>query len=89
MMYIICQTANEELQAVWHVGEAVPTIRGREMQKAAQDVTMVQADGDELTFVLEEMQNLPRMTRRPVQRWYGTDAQFIAGNLFARGPGRR
>ncbi len=73
MMYITgVNPDGSKWDTTWHVGQrqAVP----------ARSVIEVQADGDELMYVLTRMSNLP-YTQAVVQTWYGDHAKFIAGNL--------
>ena len=44
-----------------------------------EDVTEVQADGDELELIRNEMSGIP-MSRGRIVRWFGDDAKFIAAN---------
>ena len=77
MMYVTFDTGHLN-HGEWHVGEATNHIIIR-----ANEVVAVQADGDELEFVLSNFGNLPRTlpVDRRVMRWYGDHAKFIAGNL--------
>jgi hypothetical protein len=63
----------------WHIGEPIP----QELFTFAKFATMVQADGDELNYVLDNFGGLPfvRNGKKRVWRWYGDHAKFIVGNL--------
>jgi len=56
----------------WSLGEEIPQI--------ASITTKVEADGDELMYILEHFKYLPH-TDEVIQRWYGDIAKFIVGNL--------
>ena len=64
----------------WHLGTGnLPYIQGYPVS----DVESVQADGDELDYVLRRFENLCRTcdVSLRVVYWYGDTAQFIVGNL--------
>ena len=47
-----------------------------------EEIDYVQADGDELDYVLNTFIYLPRpLTGKPVVKWFGDDAKFIYFNL--------
>lgn len=48
---------------------------------SANDVISVQADGDELTYVLNRFSFIPACYGSKTMTWYGDFAKFIAGNL--------
>jgi len=58
----------------WHVGE---TLR----HPASQGVESVQAEGDELEYILNNFRNLPNAPACRVVKWFGEHAQFIVANL--------
>lgn len=75
MMYIGTIVDNDwEISIGWHVCETKPTL------SKGTVVTYIQADGDELIFVLNQFDNLPH-TKGRVQIWRGIFAQFIYDNL--------
>jgi len=64
----------------WYVGD------GRVWRRFPQDaanVDFVQADGDELTYILDNFNNLPHYSgpNKRVHRWFGDHARLIVGNL--------
>ena len=58
----------------WHIGEPIPTFHLR------QEITLVQADGDELEHIRHSITGIPISARRVVV-WRGIFADFIARNL--------
>ena len=58
---------------MWHIG-----FKANEIRNNPAVCTMVQADGDELVYVLRHTVNLPH-TDQKVQRWYGDLAKLVAG----------
>jgi hypothetical protein len=62
---------------------------------AISNIQYIQADGDELGYILNKFGNIPKLAtdiklekelhndspRAYVMRWYGSDAAFIIGNL--------
>lgn len=71
-------------QIDWHVGE--PGMRSRRIFTPNM-VEDVQADGDELNFILAMATvggapTIPFATNAKVQRWYGDHAKFIADNIL-------
>lgn len=70
----------EHTERGWHLGTGnLSYIQGYPVS----DVESVQADGDELDYVLRRFENLCRTrdVSLRVVRWYGELAQFIVGNL--------
>jgi hypothetical protein len=63
-----------ELSKEWHIGEPGP-------MKSTDIITSIQADGDELSLIIREFQSIPVRFRKPVVRWFGENAKFIAFNL--------
>jgi hypothetical protein len=59
----------------WHVGEPVPPVA------ESDEIESVQADGDELLYIIDNFANVPYNTRRRVHLWHGEFATFIAHNL--------
>jgi len=57
----------------WHVGRATPLLK-------TKDVAFVQADGDELDYIIGRFLNIPYSTAR-VQKWRDPWAVFIVDNL--------
>ncbi len=62
--------------AAWWVGSASPLNHEQESM-----VTDVQADGDELMWVLRNIDGIPKHETRMVQKWFGDHAKFIVGTL--------
>jgi hypothetical protein len=60
----------------WHIGQP---LRGG--VQVLHNVLEVQADGDELAWILERSSNLPQTAGR-VQTWFGDHAKFILKNLL-------
>ena len=58
----------------WSVGESMPPI-------PHSRVEIVEADGEELRFILQNLANLPHLPGACRQVWYGDHAKFISGNL--------
>ena len=75
MMYIIFDTGVPS-RLVWHIGEKIVLDR-----KDIEQITEVQADGDELLYIKHTFTNLPMHISRVVQSWYGDTAKFIVGNI--------
>lgn len=75
MLYARFQNSSQSI--VWHLGNE---LHQATIKDNANDVIMVQADCDELDYILNKFKNLPCTTDR-VQKWYGDFAKFIAGNL--------
>lgn len=74
MLYV---NLGEPLVRTWHVGKPSP-VNYKEIPKVVE----VQADGDELTFILNRFINLPATTS-PVQRWFGDHAKMIASLVYS------
>ena len=88
MMYISWRRKEEilEHESWWHVGE--PINQDHVLRRFdSYDFCMVQADGDELQYILSNFGGLPYLKVRNdgkipmVWRWYGDHAKFIVGNL--------
>lgn len=47
----------------------------------------IQADGDELNFILNNIDNLPNIPKLKVQTWYGDHAKFIANYVISKNMG--
>lgn len=58
----------------WHVGERPPKNR------TLYDCYLIQADGDELDYILSNFSNIPK-TNKKLQVWTGDFANFIWQNL--------
>lgn len=83
MMYIMHRRNNgTEVQYGWHVGEPHP-LRGMQYHAMISGVYEVQADGDELAFIIRKFSNLPNVNAFVVN-WYGDHAKFIVGNLLRK-----
>lgn len=77
MLIIVLSTGKEHN---WHSGVQNP-ITFHEVS----NVIEVQADGDELTFLLRHTENLPitkQLGRYLSQRWFGDHAKFIVANCL-------
>lgn len=59
----------------WHVGQTVPLI------PAGYDVASIQADGDELEFLLDNFTNLPMAKNASIVSWFGDMAKFVIHNI--------
>jgi hypothetical protein len=59
----------------WHVGEVFPRVT-----VFPRDFITIQADGDELQYILSTFQGIPKTTARVVV-WTGDFARFIYDNL--------
>lgn len=68
-------TSKDGREKEWHVGNPKPTM--------FSEVVEVQADGDELGFLISKIINLPHVLpgHKPVQVWRGDMARFIYDNL--------
>jgi hypothetical protein len=71
MLYVISHCGSQELV---HVGKKIAT--------EPKDVAEVQADGDELSYIVGEMKNVPYSLNKRVQRWFGDMAQHIVANFY-------
>jgi len=63
-------------QWAWHVGEPLPPKPG-----PYEIVEMVQADSDELSYIVGSFNGIPFVLNKRVQRWPQPWAQFIVENL--------
>lgn len=70
MLYIVADGVEHK----WHLGKPKPVVK-----EDAQYV-LVQADGDEVAYIERVFRNI-RMCSKPVVRWVGEEAKFIALNL--------
>lgn len=63
----------------WFVGKQLRTF----IYDHIEHVTHVTASGDELLYVLQRFEELPRLRGNPTTRhtWYGDHAKFILDNL--------
>lgn len=72
-----------ESQYTWRVGEPCPF----DQISWVDNVYAVQAEADELAYILRNFMGLPLHHPYPssgralIHRWYGDHARFIAGNL--------
>ncbi len=77
MLHIIsCGTDDSRhcLDTHWRVGESAPNI-------PENTIDSVQADGEELTYIRNNFQNIPICTHRHVVSWEGEMARFILRHL--------
>lgn len=58
----------------WHVGEPIPEVD-------ILRVVAVNADGDELQYIISRFPNLPYCNHRGLVQWFGDHAKFIVANL--------
>jgi len=68
----------------WHIGDGSlkEVVENSPGAGSITDVVMVQADGDELSAIVHQIQNIPRARASArVTAWYGDDAKFIVANL--------
>jgi hypothetical protein len=79
MLYIDVTVANRVTSVLWYVGQDLPLASDDIMH-----VVEIQASDDELMYILNNFTNIPRHNTKRVHRWYGTDAQFIVGNITTR-----
>lgn len=71
MMYIIFG----KREIVWHCGKKLPG-----GTPANNEVTEIQADGAELTWIRANFENLP-VAKTPVCNWFGDMAKMIAARI--------
>ena len=85
MMYLVLRNNVSKLasEIQWHVGEKLPCDLSEKYTTLE-----VQADGDELVYIVQHFHNLPiahicahTKTLAAVQKWRGDFAAFIADNL--------
>jgi len=60
----------------WHMGNSSPI-----SHEQVRDVVEIQADGDELELIEDEMGDTVLMHGGRVVRWFGDDARFIMGRI--------
>jgi len=72
MIFFIFKNGNRKSG---HVGEEIQI-------GFAENVVRVQADGDELEAIYDQLEGLPKSKRGRVVNWYGDHAAFIAANLI-------
>jgi hypothetical protein len=66
----------------WQVGTYYPTTKvQRALQNKDYFIVFVQADGDELSLILNSFLGLPRHNDHKLQIWHGDFARFILANL--------
>lgn len=78
MLYIINK---DNSQKTWHVGESFNVNEG--IQVFLNNVVEIQADGDELNFIVTNMVNLTYPKLRVVT-WYGDVAKQITWLVWCR-----
>jgi hypothetical protein len=74
MLYITLKTG-EELH--WHITKDCPIDYSK-----ITEIQDIQADGDELSYIIIRFKNLIIPQHRKVVRWFGDTAQHIVGNLW-------
>lgn len=69
----------------FHIGKKLRNfdLKTEQFDDPVESVVSVQADCDELDFVLSNVSGILRCKAR-VQTWYGDDAKFIVKNLLLR-----
>jgi hypothetical protein len=78
MLYICTSVPDSytgKKEYTWHIGNVPPG------NYNSHNVTSVQADGDELTYLIQTFKNIPYHKTSAVQVWLGDYAKFIAANL--------
>lgn len=84
MLYVVFEAKKsgfkQRIEKTWHVGSRLKAEAGAEIG----DVEMIQADGDELRYLTEEVKNLVHLDtwKFPVQIFRGDTAKFIVENLI-------
>lgn len=73
MLVYILEDGGEK---VWHVGGDPPARRHNDAK-----CKFLQADGNELQFVLHNFKNIPNANHRRVVAWTGDIADFIFKNI--------
>lgn len=68
---------SDNLTFTAHIGEIDKL---RQLREVAHKILFLQANGDELDFILGRM-SVPTVTGLGIISWYGDDAKFIAGNF--------
>ena len=81
MLYVVCGTQ----EFSWHLGESFKSIETQvkdmiDANAELQTRLEVQADGDELQFIIDHFKNLPHVIITN-NTWYGDHARFIIGNM--------
>ncbi len=67
----------EQKSTVWYAGTNTT-----ELNVIGSFVTHLQADGEELQYLLRVFENIPRCNNhRLVYSWFGDHARFIAANI--------
>ncbi len=74
MLYIV--THNGMTLREWHVGE-----KANLLDSEIKNVNIVEADTDELRYIINNMPNVPYNKTKASARWYGDIAKFISANL--------
>lgn len=72
MLHIKTRHTNRE----WHIGQPMPNVE-------ADSIKSLQADGDELDYIVAKFSNIP-FCNENVQIWISTMAQYIYTNLRLR-----
>lgn len=67
------------IDLVWQVGDD-----HKKINDYGRNCKSIQADGDELELIRETFDNIPIHKDRPIQRWVGDMATFIAMNIQNR-----
>lgn len=67
----------------WHTGQAAPKVVLKELfgEHYLAGVTEVQADGDELEYIMTHFTNIPHAVRNRSPSWFGEMARFIVHNM--------
>lgn len=59
----------------WHIGQKAPNL------DITRNAISIQADGDELEYILNQFTDIPKSNTVRVMQWFGDHAKFIATNL--------
>lgn len=80
MLYIVRSGvgANDHPQTTWYVDAPWPR---HNAGGNPADVIEIQADGEELKLILDNVTGIPKCEGRRTVNWYGDDAKFIASYL--------
>ena len=74
-LLISTRIANRHVNTEWHIYEYM-LISSEDLPH----IRSIQADGDELEYILRKFENIPHNDAR-IQVWYGEWAIYIAANL--------
>lgn len=69
------------IKIYWTVSEHLDGKVMETWEENGYAVSQVQADGDELAWLLQTYNNIPSAFHMQIQKWRGSDAQFIFDHL--------